>query len=117
MLFSAKRSMKSRQPGIAEILVNISGAAATPVASGQDAMFVSSVVDNGVGSWTINFKDASLQLLSPKGLVSLTADSILAVTAVTASSVTVTCVNGAGAAKDANFAIALNFCSSVPYYF
>lgn len=117
MLYSSKRSMKSRQPGIVELLVNISGAAATPAATGQDAMFVSTVVDNGVGSWTITFKAKSLQNLSPKGLVSLTADAILAITAVTTDSVTVTALNGAGAAKDANFALAVNFDSSVSYYF
>lgn len=117
MLFSSKRSMKSRQPGTVEILVNISGAAATPAASGQDAMFVESVTDNGVGSWTVKLKAKSLQNLSPKGLVALTADAILCITAVTQDSITVTAVNGAGAAKDANFALAVNFDSSVPYYF
>ena len=109
--------MKCRQPGVVEVLVNISGAGATPAATGQDAMFVESVVDNGTGSWTINFKEKSLQNISPKSLVALTADAILCITAVTTSSVTVTAVNGAGAAKDANFALAVNFDTQVPYYF
>lgn len=117
MLRSLKRGMKCRQPGVVEVLVNISGTAGAPAASGQDAAFVESVVDNGVGSWTINFKEKSLQTISPKSVLALTADAILAVTAVTNQSVTVTAVNGVGAAKDADFALAVNFDTQVPYYF
>lgn len=100
-----------------EIVVSISGAAGTPAASGQDASIVDSVIDNGTGSWTINLKTPSLQNLIVKSIASLTADAIPANTAVTTSSVTITALNGAGAAKDMNFNLTLNFCSVTPYYF
>lgn len=117
MQYSAKRSMKSRQPGTVEVCFSVSGTAATPAASGQDAMFVDSVVDNGVGDWTITLKDKSLLDLVVKSLVSFTPGAILNVDAVDEESITVLCEDAAGAPLDADFAVALNFASQVPYYF
>lgn len=89
MQYSAKRSMKSRQPGTVEVAFSVSGSAATPAASGQDAMFVESVVDNGVGDWTITLKDKSLLDLVIKSLVSFTPGAILSIDAVDEETVTV----------------------------
>lgn len=117
MQYSAKRSMKSRQPGTVEVCFNVSGTAVTPAASGQDAMFVDSVVDNGVGDWTLTLKDKSLLDLVIKSLVPFTPGAILSIDAVDEQSVTVVCEDAAGAAMNADFGIALNFASQVPYYF
>lgn len=117
MLYSQRRSMKSRQPGIVEVLVEVDGTIATPVASGQDALFVDSVQDLGTGLYKINLKAKSLQKLFPKSLVSYTEGAILHVVAVDQESITVQAVDPAGADLDASFAVAMNFSSEVPYLY
>jgi hypothetical protein len=117
MYVSIKRSLKSRQPGMVEIVFSVSGTAGTPAASGQDAAFVEQVVDNNTGDYTITLKEKSLQDLVLKGLVSFTEGAILSVDAVDEETVTVKAVDDTGAAVDADFSICLNFASQVPYYF
>lgn len=117
MMYSAKRSMKSRQPGTVEVVFSISGTAGVPAATGQDAMFVSSVVDNGTGDYTITVKDKSLQDLVVKSLVSFTDRAILHVSAVDEQTITVVAKRDDNTAMDADFGICLNFASQVPYYY
>lgn len=117
MLNSIKRGLKCRQPGVVEIVAKISGTAGTPAASGQDAYFVLSVEDLGTGSYKINFKEKSLQNITPKSLVSFTAGAVLSIAAVDKSSITVTSEDGDGAAVDADFGFVVNYDTQVPYYF
>lgn len=117
MIRSIRRGLKSRQPGMVEITFQISGTAGTPAASGQDAAFVESVVDNGTGDYTITLKEKALQNLVVKGLVGITSKKVLNISAVTQQAVSVTAFSDAGAAVDADFTITLNFASQVPYYF
>lgn len=105
MLSSIKRTLKSRQIGMAITNHLISGTAGTPADSGEDALYVDSITDNGVGSWTINMKHASLRDLAVAGLASATSGAILHVSAVDESSITVGAVDPAGAAVDADFYI------------
>ena len=117
MMRSIRRGLKSRQPGMVEVVFSVSGTASTPAASGQDAYFVDSVVDNGTGDYTITLKEKALQSLVVKGLVSFTARAILRVAAVDAQTINVVSLRDDNTALDANFSICLNFASQVPYYF
>ena len=117
MIRSIRRGLKSRQPGMVEICFSVNGTGATPAASGQDAAFVQSVVDNGTGDYTITLKEKALQNLVLKGLVSSTARAVLRASAVSTDSVTVTALRDDNTAMDADFSITLNFASQVPYYF
>jgi len=102
---SIKRTLKSRQIGLVQTYHLISGAAATPADSGLDKFYVQSVVDNGVGDYTINFIEPARMDVVVAGLISLTANAILSIQAVSSSSVSVLSKNAAGAALDANFAL------------
>lgn len=106
---SIKRTLKSRQIGMVQTMHLISGTAGTPADSGDDAAYVSSVVDNGVGSWTINFKEAARRNLHVIGVASVTQGAILSISAITPSSVTVIATSRADvlAAMDADFYITL----------
>lgn len=117
MIRSIRRGLKSRQPGMVEVTFNISGTAGTPAASGQDAAFVDTVVDNGTGSYTITLKEKALQDLVVKGLVSFTARAILRVSAIDGQTITVISLRDDNTALDADFSLTLNFASQVPYYF
>lgn len=107
MLSSIKRTLKSRQIGMAITAHLISGTAATPADSGEDALYVDSITDNGVGSWTINMKHKALRDLAVIGLISATAGAILSVSAVDEESITVVAEDAAGAAMDADFYISV----------
>lgn len=117
MLYGQRRSMKSRQPGMVEISCIISGTAGTPAASGQDASFIESVTDNGVGSYTIKIKDKAQMDLVVKGLVSFTARAILRVSAVDEQNITVVALRDDNTAMDADFGLTFNFASNAPYYY
>ena len=107
MYKSIKRTLKSRQVGLVKTYHLISGTAATPADSGLDKAFVSSVVDNGVGSWTITVIEPSRLDLVVDSLIPVTSGRILRVSAVTKDSVTITAVNDAGVAADADFYLGL----------
>lgn len=105
---SIKRAQKSRQIGMVLSMHLISGTAGTPADSGDDQYFVDSIVDNGVGSWTINFKEAARRDLHVIGLVPVTAGAILSISAIDESSVTIASEDAAAAALDADFYITVN---------
>lgn len=118
MLYSILRTLKCRQIGQVQVNISVSGAAATPVASGPDASFISSITDNGVGSWTINLKEAGKIVPHVSAIVGLTADTTFIVSAVTTSSITITAksVAAAPAAKDANFNLQFQVSDQLSYY-
>jgi len=119
MLFSLLRGLKCRQVGQIQINLSINGTATTPVASGPDASFVASVEDLGTGNFKINFKEPAKLAPFVTGLVSLTADATIQVTAVTVNSVTVLAksVAASPAAKDVDFNIQLQWADQLAYYF
>ena len=119
MLHSLLRSLKCRQVGQTQMNISVDGTAGTPSASGPDAAFIESITDNGVGSWTINFKEAAKIAPFVTGIVSLTADTTFIVAAVTVSSITVTArsVVAAPAAIDADFNIQWQYSDQLSYYF
>jgi hypothetical protein len=117
MIRSLIRSKQCRQIGQVELNISVNGTAGTPVASGPDAAFVESVVDNGTGSYTITFKEAAQTALHPSAVLSLTARAIPRVSAVTTSSVTVVVLRDDNTAMDADFTIQLQFASQLSYYF
>lgn len=103
------RSLKSRQINVTQISVSVNGTATTPVAGGMDAKFISSIVDNGTGDYTINIQPALVGQadIVPVGIVPTTADRVCHVTVVSKSSIRVLCrsVAGSPAAADADFVI------------
>lgn len=117
MINSLKRSQQCRQVGQVVLNVSVDGTAGTPAASGPDAFFVSAVADGGAGLYTITLKEASKINLFISAIVSLTANVIPHVVAVTTSSVTVQFNNTAGAAIDADFNIQMLFADQLSYYF
>lgn len=104
---SIKRTLKSRQIGMVQTMHLISGTAGTPADSGDDAAYVESIQDLGVGSWKINFKEPARRALHVIGLASVTQGAILSISAIDSSSVTVSAVSRADvlAAVDADFYI------------
>jgi hypothetical protein len=119
MLFSLTRSLKCRQVGQVLLNISVNGTAGTPVASGPDAAFVQSVVDNGTGDYTITLKDSAKLNLHVASLVCATADSTLIPFAVTTNSVQVRAksVAASPAAKDVDFSIQIVFMEQLSYYF
>lgn len=119
MLYSILRSLKCRQVGMTQLQISVNGTAGTPVASGPDASFISSITDNGVGSWTINLKSPAKIAPFVTGVASLTADTTFIVAAVTVSSITITAksVAASPAAKDADFNIQFQYMDQLNYYF
>lgn len=99
--------------------LSVNGTAGTPVASGPDAAFVSSVTDLGTGNYKITFKEAGKIAPFCSGLVLLTADSTIIVTASTVNSITVQAksVAASPAAKDVDFNIQLQWADQLSYYF
>jgi hypothetical protein len=104
---SIKRTLKSRQIGLVQTYHLIDGTAGAPADSGLDKAYVASVVDNGVGSWTINFIEPARLDVVAAGLASLTAGATLSVSAVDKESITVSALSDAGAAMDADFALSV----------
>lgn len=117
MLGSVLRSPKCRQIGRIDLNLSVDGSAATPAASGQDKPIVLSVVDNGVGNYTINFKESAKMALIVSSLVSLTDAVILKQHASTTSSVTIKSFDAAGAPIDADFNVSIIWMDQLSYTF
>jgi hypothetical protein len=119
MINSLKRNLQCRQVGQVQLNLAVNGTATTPVASGPDAAFVSSVQDLGTGNYKINFKEPAKIAPFCSGLVLLTADSSIIVTASTVSSITVQAksIAASPAAKDVDFNIQLQWADQLSYYF
>jgi hypothetical protein len=117
MLYSLLRSPKCRQVGQIEINISVNGTAATPVASGPDAAFVESVVDNGTGDYTITLKEPAKMNLHVSALVLATADSTIIPFAVTKSTIQVKAksVAASPAAKDVDFNVKIIFFDQLSY--
>lgn len=58
MTIAVKRSMKTSQPGLRSLFIQLNGTLVTPTATKFDASAVNSVVDNGAGSYTVILKKA-----------------------------------------------------------
>jgi len=119
MINSLKRNLQCRQVGQVQLNLSVNGTAVTPVASGPDAAFVLSVTDIGTGNYTITFKESAKIAPFCSGLILLTADSSIIVTASTVSSITVQAksVAASPAAKDVDFNIQLQWADQLSYYF
>lgn len=119
MLYSLLRSPKCRQVGQIELNISVNGTATTPVASGPDAAFVSSITDNGTGDYTITLKESAKINLHVAALVLSTADSTIIPFAVTKNTVQVKAksVAASPAAKDVDFSIQIKYMDQLSYYF
>jgi len=119
MIASLKRNLQCRQVGQVQLNLSVNGTAATPVASGPDAAFVSSVQDLGTGNYKINFKEPAKIAPFCSGLVSLTVDATIQVTASTVDSITVQArsIAATPAAKDVDFNIQLQWADQLSYFF
>ena len=96
MINSLLRSLKCRQIGQTQMQISVNGTAGTPVASGPDAAFISSITDNGVGSYTITFKEAAKIAPFVTGIVPITSGAMMAVSASTVSSITIAAASNVG---------------------
>lgn len=118
MLYSLIRSLKCRQVGQVQMQISVNGTAGTPVASGPDAAFISSITDGGAGLYTIILKEAAKIAPFVSGIVPLTDKANGRVTATTISSITVQFdASDTGAALDADFNIQWQYSSQLSYYF
>jgi hypothetical protein len=102
---SKSMNKQCRQIYLHEVFFAVNGTAGTPVASGLDAGFVESVVDNGAGDYTINFVDKAQRSIVPGAVVPTTASRVFEVKAVTVSSIRLQFRNLSGVAADADFNI------------
>lgn len=110
---STKRSVKSAQVQMREIVVKIDGTAGTPAASGFDASQISSVVDNGTGDYTIILKKPFNKDNSnlPICLVqSITSNIVTEFTSSAYDRVTVKSYDDAGLAADADLVLVIKGC-------
>jgi len=114
-----RKAVVMNTPKMRQIAVNVDGTAATPEASGHDKSQVSSVVDNGTGSWTIILKKPFNKENPNKPMAqvtSLTAGAILHVSATDFDRVTVQAQDDAGSAMDADFTVSILGCDHrLPY--
>lgn len=118
MLYSLLRSLKCRQVGQVQLNISVNGTGATPIASGPDASFISSITDGGAGLYTIILKESGKLAPFVSGLVSLTDLANGRVVATTVSSITVQFDNSTtGAAVDADFNIQFQVMDQLAYYF
>lgn len=117
MIASLVRSLKCRQIGQVQLNISVDGTASTPSATGPDANFVSSVTDNGTGSYTITFKESAKIAPFCSGIVPLTARAIGRVSASTVNSITVVFLKDDNTAMDADFNIQLQWMDQLSYYF
>lgn len=115
---SMKRSLKSRQIGLVETYHLIDGVVTTPVDKGFDKKFVSEVVDNGTGDYTIKVLQKSKLPLQAIGVVAVTPATIINIEAVDEGSITVNCFGVDGTTpKDAVFYITLLHSTQLNYTF
>lgn len=84
-----KRSIKTAQLKMRMLNLILNGTPGTPVAIGFDRFGVSSVTDNGVGDYTVIFKNPFERACQCAGLAIITADCIGIVTAVASDRITV----------------------------
>lgn len=113
MSIASKRSIKSAQVQMREIQCDVDGTSVTPVASGFDGLVIASVVDNGVGDYTIIFKkpfNVSNSNLPKCFVQSLTADRIVSMSASAYDRVTILCTDLAGAPADADVSLLIKGC-------
>jgi len=104
MSLEAKRSIKSAQLKMRELNFSISGTLVTPVASDFDRLQINSVIDLGVGNYTIIFKRPFNRSCMLGGHGMKTADAALQVVAVAKDRITVQCTV-AGVAADCDFSL------------
>jgi hypothetical protein len=107
MLRSMLRALQCRQIYLNMLSVSIAGASGTPAAGGLDANFISSITDNGVGDYTINFKDIAQRDIAILGIHCATTGLYARVSAVTTSSVRVLVKTFAGVATDGDVNLSL----------
>lgn len=106
MLRSISRALQCRQVYLHLINFAVNGVG-VPAASGLDAGFVDSVVDNGVGDYTITFKDIAQRDIAVAGIHSATDGLYARVSVVSTNSVRVLMKDFAGVATDGAFNISL----------
>lgn len=100
---SSFRNIQCRQIYLHSIYFAVNGTAGTPVASGLDAGFVESVVDNSAGNYTINFKDKAQRNIVPGSIVPSTASRVYEIVSVTETSIRIQFRNLSGVATDSDF--------------
>lgn len=103
-----KRSIKTSQIGMRELLVSIADSAGTPTASGPDKFGISSVTDLGAGNYLLILKnpasnDKNVLLKGWSG----PADTSVAVTAVDHDRITIQVTDLANAPKDEDVTLTL----------
>lgn len=104
---SIKRSIKSSQPKVRELSALIQGTLATPIASNMDASQLS-VVDNGVGDYTIMINNPFNLDVVVSGVAPVTSETIVQILSVAEDRVTVYCFEVDGTTpKDADFYISI----------
>lgn len=103
MMYSQRQPSKVRQFNLTQLRFAINGVLATPVAGGMDSKFISTVVDNGVGDYTITLKDSARRALVVDAIQCSTTGLYGLVTAVTVNSFRVVFKTFAGVATDAAF--------------
>lgn len=109
MLKSLLRAFNCRQIYLNLLSVSVAGLSGTPVKGGLDASFISSITDNGVGDYTINFYDKAQRSISVLGIHCATDGKYARVSAVTTNSVRVLVKNisgNAAAEGDVNLSLA-----------
>jgi len=103
------KPIETSQVKLRRIHVKVDGTIATPVASGVDQYLVGSVVDNGVGDYTIVLTDKSkpkyANNLDVISIVPIGAFALFNVVAVTPSSVRIAFFDETGAAQDTAFGV------------
>jgi len=97
--------------------IAINGTAGSPVASGPDAAFVSSVQKLGTGQYKINLKDKAKSNILISSLVSATSSRICKAHASDTESITVYTFNDAGVAADADIIAQIQFFDQLSYFF
>jgi hypothetical protein len=117
MILSLLRSLKVRQIGQIQMHVALNGTATTPVASGPDAAFVTSIDKLGTGQYKITLKDKAKSNLLVSSVASATASRIAKVHAVDTESATIYTFNDAGVAADADIIVQIQFFDQLSYFF
>jgi len=121
MLYSLLRGLKVRQIGQVSLNLSISNTATTPTVAGPDAAFVSSIVKNSTGNYTITLKESAKQNLHISSIVPLTADGTAIQTATLTPKVSfnIICKSVAASpvAKDVDFNVAIQFFDQLSYFF
>lgn len=95
-----KRSLQARQLKSLDLCISFDGSIATPVATGPDARFVSSITDLGVGQYVVILTQTFEQNLFPAGIC-CEGDARAEVVSVAADRITFDVTDAAGAAADA----------------